>query len=332
MRLFVLLVCLAALPRFAFAADLAILGPPTRIDPGNISCTLRLSGQITQGDSDRLRSLLERDGYLDDGSNSTQALCLDSPGGALDEGVRIAEVLRDFYVPTVLPAGARCLSACAVAFMGGTYRFDIYTPLQRSMHPTATLGFHAPSLEIPDGSYNKATVTRAFDLAIDAIARIARDLDQPNAMTGVNRFPRSLMAAMLRHRGEDFLWIDTVERATVWGIDVMSDQGVDRRRFDPVQFCSGAIRRFRDQPILEFSAADFRFPDAIVRDKPDDPFVDWVVWLNNESNDTCQIQFYTDGYPYILIDFSEFDGIPKEKRNFDPWMGFRADTRLRDLR
>ncbi|WP_323770055.1 hypothetical protein [Antarctobacter sp.] len=331
MRFLTLILCLTVLPRLLSAAEIVVVGPPTLFDSHSVACTLQLSGRITAGDADTLQTLLERQGYLDDGQNSVQALCLDSPGGSLNEGVKIAEVLTAYSVPTVLAEGAECLSACAVAFMGGTLRFDIYTPIQRSMHPTARLGFHAPDLEVPERSYDRATVTKAFDLAIDAIARIAKDLDEANSMSRVNKFPRSLLAEMLRHKGKDFLWVDTVEKAAVWGIDVDTKKGVGRQAVDPVLLCMLVLRRFRDQPIVDFSPGDLRTNEAMRRDYTDVLDRDWSVWVNNFSNDFCDIKHY-DFEPRYRVTASEYDALSIGDRSFNSWVGYRPDTLLRDLR
>jgi hypothetical protein len=59
-----------------------------------------------------------------------------SNGGSLVAGIQIGEMIRlkDFH--TLVPAGARCASACALAWLGGTHRF---------MGPGARIGLHAAS-------------------------------------------------------------------------------------------------------------------------------------------------------------------------------------------
>src|SRR5260370_9514024 len=59
-----------------------------------------------------------------------------SNGGSVVTGIQIGEMIRlkDFH--TLVPAGARCASACALAWLGGTHRF---------MGPGARIGLHAAS-------------------------------------------------------------------------------------------------------------------------------------------------------------------------------------------
>jgi hypothetical protein len=57
-----------------------------------------------------------------------------SDGGNLLAGLRIGQLIRLRSFVTLVPDGARCASACAIAWLGGTRRF---------MQPTARVGFHA---------------------------------------------------------------------------------------------------------------------------------------------------------------------------------------------
>jgi len=59
-----------------------------------------------------------------------------SRGGSLVTGIQIGEMIRLKDFQTVVPAGARCASACALAWLGGIHRF---------MGPGARIGLHAVS-------------------------------------------------------------------------------------------------------------------------------------------------------------------------------------------
>jgi hypothetical protein len=58
---------------------------------------------------------------------------LESNGGSLVAGIQIGETIRLKGLQTLVPAGARCASACAMAWLGGTQRF---------MGPGAQIGLH----------------------------------------------------------------------------------------------------------------------------------------------------------------------------------------------
>ncbi|SHJ03942.1 hypothetical protein SAMN05444000_104232 [Shimia gijangensis] len=77
-------------------------------------CFGTLRGVLERGDADRIKPVLE-DRRVANGKR----LCLDSPGGSLVEGVRLAELLIETRRGTAIDKGAQCESACALAFMGG---------------------------------------------------------------------------------------------------------------------------------------------------------------------------------------------------------------------
>ena len=57
-----------------------------------------------------------------------------SDGGSLVAGIRIGTLIREKKFTTIIPDGASCASACALAWLGGTRRF---------MGEGASVGFHA---------------------------------------------------------------------------------------------------------------------------------------------------------------------------------------------
>ena len=82
--------------------------------------TLRLTGGIETGDADRLRAILERiaaQGAKPEAPFTT--IELSSLGGSLTEGFKIGTLLRKHNVIAVVRKSDICLSACALAFLGG---------------------------------------------------------------------------------------------------------------------------------------------------------------------------------------------------------------------
>jgi hypothetical protein len=81
-----------------------------------------LDGRIDAGAPDRLSTALE-------GVKGTIAIWLNSPGGNLFAGMKLGRIIRQHGAEThiidsrtLLPG--ECYSACAVAFLGGVYRFN----------------------------------------------------------------------------------------------------------------------------------------------------------------------------------------------------------------
>jgi len=67
---------------------------------------------------------------------ATAMVRFQSNGGSVVTGIQIGEMIRLKQFHTLVPAGARCASACALAWLGGTHRF---------MGPGARIGLHAAS-------------------------------------------------------------------------------------------------------------------------------------------------------------------------------------------
>ena len=282
------------------AANIALVNPMqvTMENAERGVCSLSLSGVIEAGDSDRLREILEAHFPMaHDAVNPS--VCLDSPGGSLDEGVKIAELFSSHVVATIVGEGAECLSACAVAFMGGSFAAFEYYDNYRVMHPTARVGFHAPALNISGGNYDAGAVESAFEVAINAIARIAGDLDAFHTEGRTNRFPRSLLAQMLRHKGEDYVWIDTVEKAGAWDIRLMTQA---KPAFDAdtlVRACSSIERWMNDAPVMAFVQDDWRLRNDFGTLRGSDP--EWEVIIDGLFLTKCSITQQQNGLVNIRL-------------------------------
>jgi hypothetical protein len=123
---------------------------------------IRLAGPFEPGDADRLKVMLEnlkaRGGTR--AGQPLATLSLDSKGGALEEGMRIGRLLRQFGVATIVRNGKRCLSSCAIAFLGGTTPGPAGPKADRQLEVGGRLGFHA--FYAPrDGDARDAATSRA---------------------------------------------------------------------------------------------------------------------------------------------------------------------------
>lgn len=217
-------VCALFLPLAAAAGTLTALGPLPYDDsrpqprPG---CTHRFDGIVETGDLAQYQAIP---------TDPQAVICLDSPGGALLEGIAIAEHLRDVGIGTRLEDGATCESACSVIFMSGTY-FAEGEDLEdwergrqpwRSLHPTARLGFHAPRLTVEAGQYNEETVTLAYDIALKTLSEFSRRLIQTGPDDGYNAvmFDPDLFSEMIGTPHDTMFHIDTVDKAGRYQIPV----------------------------------------------------------------------------------------------------------------
>ena len=107
-----------------------------------------LTGRIDENDAQKIEQLVsQRADWKSPHLHSTGLIVLNSDGGNFEAGIDLAKAFQKLHLATYVGEGATCLSACALAFLGGSAE-DImrepYDYVRRRMHPTARIGFHAP--------------------------------------------------------------------------------------------------------------------------------------------------------------------------------------------
>ncbi|HEY8246519.1 MAG TPA: hypothetical protein VIG38_04465 [Hyphomicrobium sp.] len=191
----------------ALQAQSAEVGPGA--SPG---CQLKLEGPIEAGDSEKLSVAFDKFRTEDSIFSSNVSLCLNSLGGNYDEALKlITIVLKRMNVTTVVDKGAECYSACAFLFLAGNAQRSEDGELapDRTLDVRATLGFHAPYLE---SDTTEATMLN-FRRGVNAIAKLL-EIDRREL------FPRGLLAKALQVEPHSLLYVDTIEKAGVWSINL----------------------------------------------------------------------------------------------------------------
>jgi ATP-dependent protease ClpP protease subunit len=291
-RAFLIAIALLAPP--AMAAELRVLSPNNADldiqapDPA-MACTHRMTGTLGKGDADRMIPALENSiqTWRKQDQWHLPVLCLDSPGGSLVEALKLAALLRDMPIGTKLEANATCESACAMVFMAGSFHAHesgLYK--WRIMHPTARLGFHAPSLAIEDGQYSAATVTRSYNLALETLALTLSNLVQNrNFQDGVHLMP-SLMAEMLMTPADSMMYVDTVDQEGRWGIEVgpLRIDRIDVTEMDFRRACANTIAWARDEPAADVQGFENYF---INYNQFDSQWADLEVIENDMTGEGC---------------------------------------------
>lgn len=171
-------------------------------------CDAMLVGEIKSGDAARLERALEP---VRQRSNPT--ICLNSTGGAFNEGIALADLFRSLRFTTRLQPGARCFSSCAIAFMGGTWGSESGEGdfAHRLMAPSSQLGFHAPYLRLGGADFNRENVRSAYTQSTRSIGRL---LDTALRI----KLDLKLIQEML-FRGQDELYmIDSLAKLGLFGI------------------------------------------------------------------------------------------------------------------
>ncbi|WP_417210612.1 hypothetical protein [Antarctobacter sp.] len=197
------------------ACTLALTSPAsaaTLTDGGDayMGCTATLAGALAPGDAAKAKTFFEAR------TDRFHILCLDSPGGSLVEGIQIGDLLQAQGISTAVARGAECFSACAVLFLAGLEWFNDAGPFypHRQLHAAGRLGFHAPSLVVPEGAFNAEQVSAAYAVAIASLAEVsARKSDW--------RLSDSLLTTLLKTPPSGMYHVETVYDAALWGISVV---------------------------------------------------------------------------------------------------------------
>ena len=95
--------------------------------------SIRINGDIRSGDTKALAVLIAKNNKGCKGQNIDPTVSFDSPGGDVDEALRMGRFIRSNNLSTSVEHEAVCASACNIAFIGGVSRsvdgrFGIHRP------------------------------------------------------------------------------------------------------------------------------------------------------------------------------------------------------------
>jgi hypothetical protein len=131
----------------------------------NGQVVVAIVGEIVPGDADSFAAAVKQ---ANEAGKLVANVRLNSEGGNLLEGVKLADAIRYGKISTNVGKSATCASACFLAFAAGNTKFASYG---------AQIGVHGAS----DQSGNETTQSGA---ATVSMAKIARDLGVPSAIIG----------------------------------------------------------------------------------------------------------------------------------------------------
>jgi hypothetical protein len=135
-----------------------ILGKDNRV-------VVTVVGEIVPGDSDAFTTTVKQ---ANDAGKFVANVRLNSEGGNLLEGVKLADAVRFGKMSTNEGKGATCASACFLIFAAGNTKFAAYD---------AKIGVHGASDENGDETVRSSAATVSM-------ARIAKELGVPSAIIG----------------------------------------------------------------------------------------------------------------------------------------------------
>ncbi|MEM7213981.1 MAG: hypothetical protein AAF423_00455 [Pseudomonadota bacterium] len=180
---------------------------------------IAMSGPVVDGDAERLNALVEQIKANGNNIYRSLTLTLDSIGGKLEASLKLSEVVREWGLGTRIYAGKSCLSGCAIVFMAGSW-WDSHNTLDinRAMSPQAVLGFDAPFEFMFDGNISPEDsiilipeAERSGLISASKLIKLSRD----------RILPVSLVEELLQYEFGRFLYIDTIDRAARWKIELL---------------------------------------------------------------------------------------------------------------
>lgn len=162
----------ATLPAAGHALDIKVIESPD----GKL-VTLEIKGDFKLGDGLKLRAQVAKIPH-----DVPIVAHLNASGGSLAEGMSVGRFFHQIGVRTVIPANARCVLPCPLAFLGGKSRVD--GEGAQVKHSTATLGFSAFNPTAREQSYTAADLDaavantqRGILLVADYLVEVGADLD-----------------------------------------------------------------------------------------------------------------------------------------------------------
>jgi hypothetical protein len=135
-----------------------------------------LNGKILEGDGDKLKEIIKSENRA---IRLVSGMRFNSPGGLLLEGVKLAAIIRYAKISTIVANGARCASACFIAFSAGKQKVASYTArigvhgasdgrgqdTGNALNATVSMARIVKELGVPEGIIEKMVGTRASEIA-----------------------------------------------------------------------------------------------------------------------------------------------------------------------
>ncbi|MBY3178408.1 hypothetical protein HFO27_27870 [Rhizobium leguminosarum] len=177
-------------------------------------CDYTFRGKIERGDATLLEPIA--------GSYFPMELCLDSEGGDMAGGVQMFNSIWGSNINTVVLPGGKCLSACAIAFMGGSnvQGTDSTRQIERRIYPGAKLGFHAPSLDLRSGGTQRTEfVLGAYESALRTALRLF-ELNQIKEKGGI-AISDFLYGMILETKPSTFYYVETIGDLVLTDVDLV---------------------------------------------------------------------------------------------------------------
>jgi hypothetical protein len=197
-----------------FVVLIELISAPTvhaaqiKIECTKYGCHYSLDGEIAQGDFEGLRSLLKQK------RTEIMYVHLNSPGGDLQEALRIAELVHNAFLYTTVrvdigdPADriGHCASACFLVWVGGVYRDN--SPLFYTRSSLSPFFLHRPHFDASRYSSNDAKVLAQETARLNSLVR---------EYLSTNGVPQRIIDEMMKRSSVDAYRLTREEADSVAG-------------------------------------------------------------------------------------------------------------------
>ncbi|MEO1702345.1 MAG: hypothetical protein AAFR71_09865 [Pseudomonadota bacterium] len=168
----------------------------------------------------------------------TVDLHLNSDGGSIREAAKIALETKSYRA--FLSSDARCISACAIIFLGANFFHHEYGSMPaRFLSSGAQLLVHAPALSFDHQTNSVEQLSKAYKASLSAVSQIIEVFEAAGHSS-------AQIAKLLNHHGDNFHVIDDFADFVFWGVyDNKTQHGPELilDKFENIESASNVVNK-----------------------------------------------------------------------------------------
>ena len=196
---------------------------------------INATGIVQPSSGKDLRKLMTAQPRDENGFHAILGVKFESPGGSLIGGIELGMVLVDFNLRSRVESGNVCASACALAFLGGTFPGATSVAPGRELESGAFLGLHGFTLDSNVRAYVQDTISNTQ--IINGII-----LDYAAHLGNIDL---GWLARTQAITTDQMAWVNTIAGMQALAIDI-SDEIISGTDSSNRQVCKSAIEEVTD--------------------------------------------------------------------------------------
>ncbi len=239
----------------SFTLDV-VTGPALSGTSGVAMSRIRIVGPIEEGDDRRLAEILARVTRSDGPDQKGRRIVaeLSSSGGDVYAALKMGYLFKKFNVATLVRARDLCLSACALAFLGGTASHLPYHYMpDRSIEIGGQVAFHNFFI-----NRNSPSLSRATDASSGLVLGFALARGGSSLLVGyatAMSLDSGFIARLLARPPEVWEYVDVAGQF----VDLMScARGIERPQFSPTTLATNICNQATGEYSLDQGASEVR--------------------------------------------------------------------------